>query len=144
MRVLKERILRHPTPSLSVFKTHKHTTQTYLKHNFIDCRSIRLKVERFVVMIAKISKFKYGITCKKQRKPMFITKIEWKTHQLQLLCLSTNLWLGSERKNSKFSSPKKDDIKPDLIPKVIQRIMQQQKIFGSEQALILKTIFSQL
>lgn len=74
--VLKERILGHSTPSLSGFKTHKYTTQTYLKHNFIDCRSIRLKVERFVVMIAKICKFKYGITWKKQRKTMFITKIK--------------------------------------------------------------------
>lgn len=50
-------------PHRNVFQ-HRHSAQTHLQHYFIDSSSIRLKVERLVVMIAEISEFKYCMTCK--------------------------------------------------------------------------------
>lgn len=42
------------------------TNTTHLQHNFIDCRCIRLEVERLVVVITEIGQFKYGVTWKTQ------------------------------------------------------------------------------
>lgn len=38
------------------------SSRTHLQHYFIDCGSIRLKVQRFVVVVAQISQLKYGVT----------------------------------------------------------------------------------
>lgn len=45
---------------------HGRSSGTHLQHDFIDSSGVRLKVERFVVMVAQISQLKYGMTYETQ------------------------------------------------------------------------------